>query len=1753
MWLLQVSSVEACRRFVPWGTADRNQTSRWLAVGVTTPLGLDPRDVTRFARDALEWMGGDFGFTDPRIPDVSDTGRPTRPIGVGFRPLTPPRTAAPPTRASLVNRRLRARCQPEPLGYDFTHDPTEPAERRGMPSTSTEGGGVHRVTSVGGGVAGKLGDRYEAWWTILEGVLPVLDGHFDALYVEEPGTDAIEFRLEGAQDDRPDEVHQCKNSDDTSWTVKRLHDEGFLVEVARQTDRGRLVRFVSSSTSVLARMSKKARMLTFTTWEQDLNQKESRARDDLLHYWATTADIVYRRLRRSEFRNVDDETLRDILVGQVDKTMEGDPEEAIGFIRGFIERHFGENPITAHELWADLRKLGHSPRLGTDTAITEKLRDLVDTYVDHVDDAKPLALQWVERAEVDLIVDRLTAEEGPAVVAVVGRPGTGKSSVLAQVCRRLRDSVVVGVLRLDLASPATTAAALGKQEAMGFGDAPSVAMIRAGAGRGAVLVIDQVDSVSSLSGRDSSLISALRQVVTQARTTGNVRLLVACRSEDLRYDGNLKRALGLSPLDRPGGASESAPGVGTSDSIVEQVELAELSAEQVSVALGQLRIEYQWTPLALRALLSNALNLALFTELYTEADEHERESLTAIRTKLDLVARYHEYVARQLRNSPGGSAYPRVAITLARSMSDLGALSAPESVLAEDLSIKDLMIHHGVLIREGRRLRFVHETLFEYLVAVGIQQQNTTVVQLLQSGQQELLRSGQVRALLALIRDEGDERAYVADLQAALDGKQTRSHIRAAVCSMLRENRTAGDAEFQVVFERATDSNDKMRFHARRTLAAPAFAAIMARRQLTQFLAMRLSGQPPSAAGAHQQALARLEEGETQNVLIQLAQSSPDITAAAAHALASDLATFDRTWQWLLRIAFMAGPTDSGRDIADLFIAVFESITEVATTAPPPNFTHTATQYNFPDIDAYIRRIVYLAFNEDGRHALSTIAKRAPLHAARAIGAWLAAAERISIHHDISSIFAGYGDDTPLRHEATGLSFLEGCARATPLQYVETVLPILVRDWNRNVRSGADWRPVGVPDSVPGLRTETGVFSYGRRSLRQEVFDALRIGLGLAAQAEPDATRAILRPLHDSDLYGVQDALASAYEHATGSMLADAADWCAGPRVRGLDRQFAPGWSWGAVLCQIAAADDPALRNKAFDLLEETYPSKGVSSDLPRASMQEDQWGRRTVLGQLSRRLGPALPAPRAEELRILEGLFGPAPMSPEPEELNFRPRHTPDDPPSDDSSDQQWIDAINAVHLPDGHDDGDDEPDDLVHATVDVLVTASVQQAKADPGRFARILRSSTGAPTTLANAIVNGIVEAADPVDNADRASIVDLIGVLEAQDPAVRDDRTILSLIHRCGRWPLPDAVVNLVPRIFDRAPSTAVEFDWPGSDRIVVAGLNRVRGQAANTAGFLLFAPEHQADRLPLLRSLLRRIVLDADAAVRVFGPQALLAALAVDPGLFEWGLPVWLGRASDAVMHAPNLGQATWAAARLQPALAGSIVQRMLSADDDAVRRRGGNLATLCALRGVQIGTDDPYQLEAALGDARSRRGVAVFLAQMVDELSDADPTPPHGRAIVNMALLYQLADDEDEGVRSEVANVLRYTNAPLTRHADTFRRLAQTRAFVDHPGNVLHVLSQRQDVLPESVLDLCQAWARWWAATAGDISKREAADGYYAVQIVLTVYTHAAAGSSIRVRCLDLIDQFIENGVGNADAMIEQAAYQTIVDYSSYV
>jgi hypothetical protein len=76
--------------------------------------------------------------------------------------------------------------------------------------------------------------------------------------VEEPGFDAIEFRLLGGRGDASDEAHQCKKTHRSTWTVNALKTENFLGQWAVMTDAGVRVVFVSEQWSVVRQMATKA-------------------------------------------------------------------------------------------------------------------------------------------------------------------------------------------------------------------------------------------------------------------------------------------------------------------------------------------------------------------------------------------------------------------------------------------------------------------------------------------------------------------------------------------------------------------------------------------------------------------------------------------------------------------------------------------------------------------------------------------------------------------------------------------------------------------------------------------------------------------------------------------------------------------------------------------------------------------------------------------------------------------------------------------------------------------------------------------------------------------------------------------------------------------------------------------------------------------------------------------------------------------------------------------------------------------------------------------------------------------------------------------------------------------------------------------------------------------------------------------------------------------------------------------------------
>src|SRR3546814_6760921 len=96
---------------------------------------------------------------------------------------------------------------------------------------------------------------------------------------------------------------------------------------------------------------------------------------------------------------------------------------------------------------------------------------------------------------------------------VAGGAGMGKSAVIADVIDRLRDDGTLHLaFRVDQAGAIATLDELGAQT-VGTADNPVVILEQLAAGKRAVLIVDQADAVSEVSGRSEEHTSELQSLM----------------------------------------------------------------------------------------------------------------------------------------------------------------------------------------------------------------------------------------------------------------------------------------------------------------------------------------------------------------------------------------------------------------------------------------------------------------------------------------------------------------------------------------------------------------------------------------------------------------------------------------------------------------------------------------------------------------------------------------------------------------------------------------------------------------------------------------------------------------------------------------------------------------------------------------------------------------------------------------------------------------------------------------------------------------------------------------------------------------------------------------------------------------------------------------------------------------------------------------------------------------------------------------
>ena len=374
----------------------------------------------------------------------------------------------------------------------------------------------------------------------------------------------------------------------------------------------------------------------------------------------------------------------------------------------------------------------------------------------------------MSKAAAETLLSRLDLTPSDSVVT--GRAGSGKTACVVEILDRLREwGLPALAFRLDRVPfhSISTTADLGRELRLEESPALVLAAAVETAGRPSVLIVDQLDAVSTMSGRSSAAFDLVEQLLLEARglrARAVIHTVVVCRAFDWQNDSRLRQ---LMPQDSQA-----------------QVEVAEFKVEQVRTTLTDTGFNPAlFLPRQLE-LLRLPQNLSLFLEA-----EFDTSRVPAFDTAKVLFDRYwdakRQSVTDQITTSP--DRWLEVIEALCDEMTSAQQLSvAKEKLDRFSPDYLKQMASEGVLTFDGRRYGFGHESFFDYCFARLFVSRPESLASFLKESEQHLFRRAQVRQVLAYLRDADRDR-YMRELAGLLSDEGIRPHIKELAFAFLAE------------------------------------------------------------------------------------------------------------------------------------------------------------------------------------------------------------------------------------------------------------------------------------------------------------------------------------------------------------------------------------------------------------------------------------------------------------------------------------------------------------------------------------------------------------------------------------------------------------------------------------------------------------------------------------------------------------------------------------------------------------------------------------------------------------------------------------------------------------------------------------------------------------------------------------------------------------------------------------------------------
>ena len=415
-----------------------------------------------------------------------------------------------------------------------------------------------------------------------------------------PGSEKTEFVVTVGPHD---ELHQAKRSHATGkWSLSALQSDGVLqaigVQLAGNNDR---FVFVSGSDArELADLCAAARdAQSHFEFKRHFLKAESRKRgfEKLRQCWGCDPLAAYERLQRIEVHTIDEGELETKVGLCVQVLFLTRPAVIVAELRTIIADSV-HRTWTRSALLQELEARGHQKRrvLSPQSALAA-MEDATDRYLDSAR-SRLIRNGLIPRAATQTLLSSM--EETATDSVLTGKAGSGKSACVVELVDGLRARGVPALaFRLDrvpLSSNSTTAE-LG--DYLRLEESP-VLVLKAAietAGRPGVLIIDQLDAASTMSGRSAGAFELADQLIREvrgARARAVIHTVVVCRAFDWQHDHRLRQ------LVPPGSQA--------------QIDIAELSLDETKTVLSAAGFDAALFWARQLELLRLPQNLSLFIE-----------------------------------------------------------------------------------------------------------------------------------------------------------------------------------------------------------------------------------------------------------------------------------------------------------------------------------------------------------------------------------------------------------------------------------------------------------------------------------------------------------------------------------------------------------------------------------------------------------------------------------------------------------------------------------------------------------------------------------------------------------------------------------------------------------------------------------------------------------------------------------------------------------------------------------------------------------------------------------------------------------------------------------------------------------------------------------------------------------------------------------------------------------------------------------